>query len=95
MKAYGSRRIKIRSQLTHDSWLVSYLVAHHKTGVPDPENPFHHILPMKEAPWYTEDLFGLRTADESGKNHFESFVGDHLRFTLEDFDRWITTYFKD
>ncbi|KAH8056190.1 palmitoyl-(protein) hydrolase [Aureococcus anophagefferens] len=27
--------------------------------------------------WYTKDTFGLKTADEAGKNHFESFVGEH------------------
>jgi palmitoyl-protein thioesterase len=62
-------------------------------GAPDPANPFEHILPMNETEWYIQDLFGLRTADAAGKNHFESFPGDHLQFTEEDLRRWVTTYF--
>jgi len=61
-------------------------------GAPDPNNPFHHILPMNETEWYIQDLFGLKTAQEQGKNYFEEFDGDHLQFTMEDFDRWIQTY---
>jgi palmitoyl-protein thioesterase len=65
-------------------------------GMPDPDDPFNkRILPMNETEWYQKDLFGLKTAQEAGKNHFESFQGDHLQFTMEDFDRWVTTYFKD
>ena len=26
------------------------------------------------------------------KNFFEQFDGDHLQFSLDDFDRWVTTY---
>jgi palmitoyl-protein thioesterase len=62
-------------------------------GAPDPQNPFASILPMKSTEWYQKDLFGLKTAEEAGKNHFESFVGDHLAFTEDDFERWIETYF--
>jgi palmitoyl-protein thioesterase len=62
-------------------------------GAPDPQDPFNVILPMKQTEWYQDDLFGLRTADEAGKNFFESFPGDHLQFEMEDLHRWITTYF--
>lgn len=62
-------------------------------GSPDPDDPFGKpVLPMNETEWYTEDLFGLRTAQEAGKNVFETFEGDHLRFSMEDFDRWVRTY---
>jgi len=61
-------------------------------GAPDPRDPFRTILPMNETEWYQKDLFGLKTAQEAGKNFFESFEGDHLQFTIEDFDRWIHTY---
>jgi palmitoyl-protein thioesterase len=64
-------------------------------GCPDPDDPFNHILPMNETEWYQMDLFGLKTADKAGKNFFETFVGDHLQFTMQDFDRWIATYLKD
>jgi palmitoyl-protein thioesterase len=63
-------------------------------GCPDPDDPFHHILPMNETEWYQEDLFGLKTAQEAGKNFFETFEGDHLQFGMQDFDRWVTTYLK-
>lgn len=59
----------------------------------DGKDPFESpILPMNETEWYKQDLFGLRTAQEAGKNFFESFEGDHLRFSYDDFDRWVTTY---
>jgi palmitoyl-protein thioesterase len=61
-------------------------------GAPDPRDPFHRVLPMNETDWYQKDLFGLRTAQEAGKNYFEAFDGDHLQFKMEDFDRWIQTY---
>jgi palmitoyl-protein thioesterase len=61
-------------------------------GAPDPQDPFNRILPMNQTKWYIQDLFGLRTAQESGKNYFESFEGDHLAFTMEDFTRWVQTY---
>lgn len=63
-------------------------------GSPDPEDPFDDssILPYRETEWYQKDLFGLRTADVSGKNYFENFDGDHLQFEIEDFDRWVMTY---
>lgn len=63
-------------------------------GAPNPADPFHDILPMKETEWYQKDLFGLKTAEEAGKNHYESFEGDHLSFTEEDFERWVETYLK-
>jgi palmitoyl-protein thioesterase len=61
-------------------------------GAPDPQDPYNHILPMEETEWYTDDLFGLRTAQEAGKNYFESFQGDHLQFTMEDFEKWVNAY---
>eukprot|EP00529_Nitzschia_sp_RCC80_P020053 CAMPEP_0113466612 /NCGR_PEP_ID=MMETSP0014_2-20120614/14366_1 /TAXON_ID=2857 /ORGANISM="Nitzschia sp." /LENGTH=436 /DNA_ID=CAMNT_0000358849 /DNA_START=18 /DNA_END=1324 /DNA_ORIENTATION=- /assembly_acc=CAM_ASM_000159 len=62
-------------------------------GYPNPKDPFNKpVIPMNETDWYVHDLFGLKTAQEANKNYFEQFVGDHLRFTMEDFDRWVTTY---
>jgi palmitoyl-protein thioesterase len=61
-------------------------------GAPDPDDPFERVLPMEETEWYTRDSFGLATAQSQGKNYFETFPGDHLRFSMEDFERWIHTY---
>jgi len=51
-------------------------------------------LPMKETTWYTADAFGLKAADLAGKNHFESFPGNHIQFTLEELQGWLDEYFK-
>ena len=51
-------------------------------------------LPMRESSWYLQDTFGLRTADQQGKNHFESFDGQHIRMTDAELYGWISKYFK-
>lgn len=61
-------------------------------GAPDPKNPFQNILPREQTEWFQKDLFGLKTAEDAGKNHYESFKGDHLQFSMDDFDGWINTY---
>lgn len=63
-------------------------------GCPDLNDPFgtNKILSMNETEWYQKDLFGLKTAQEAGKNIFETFEGDHLQFSMDDFDRWIKSY---
>jgi palmitoyl-protein thioesterase len=47
-------------------------------GAPDSESddPFHNILEREKTEWYQKDLFGLKTAEEAGKNHYESFEGE-------------------
>ena len=64
-------------------------------GAPDPNDPFQTVTPMNETEWYQKDLFGVRAAQEAGKNYFESFDGDHLQFGWEDFERWVTTYLSE
>lgn len=39
------------------------------------------VFTMREAPFYINDTFGLRTLDEAGKVKLESFEGDHIRFS--------------
>jgi len=50
-------------------------------------------LPMKQTRWYTEDTFGLRTAEEAGKNFFETFKGEHIRFTEAELQQWLVKHF--
>ena len=40
-----------------------------------------------------QDTFGLRTADAAGKNAFETFDGDHIRFTEAELEKWLDAYF--
>ena len=62
-------------------------------GAMDPKDPWKTVLPMNETDWYTKDSFGLKTADEAGKNHFESFVGEHIRMTDAQLMGWLEKYF--
>lgn len=62
-------------------------------GAMDPKDPWKTVLPYNETEWYTQDLFGLKTADDAGKNHFESFKGEHIRFTEEELFGWLKKYF--
>jgi len=51
------------------------------------------VVPYKETTWYKDDTFGLKTADDAGKNFFESFKGQHIRFTEEELFGWLDKYF--
>lgn len=53
------------------------------------------VLTMKESPWYKNDLFGLKTADEAGKLFFNSTTGDHLQFSHEELAWWVNLYLAD
>ena len=59
----------------------------------DGKNDYKTILRMNETNWYKSDLFGLKTADEAGKIHFETTPGNHLQFTEKDLFGWIDKYF--
>jgi palmitoyl-protein thioesterase len=62
-------------------------------GAPDPSDPWKKVDPMNETLWYTKDTFGLKTADEAGKNNFESFPGEHIRMTNAELKEWLQKYF--
>jgi len=51
-------------------------------------------LAMNQTEWYQKDLFGLKTADEEGKIHYESTTGDHLQFTAAELYGWVDKYFS-
>jgi len=50
------------------------------------------VLTMNQTAWYANDMFGLRTADEAGKLHFETTAGNHLQFTEEQLFGWVDKY---
>merc|ERR1719382_483750 len=59
-------------------------------GAPSDDYPAHlAALPMKQTRWYTTDSFGLRSADEAGKNFFDEYPGNHIRFTAAELDTWL------
>lgn len=62
------------------------------TGTDDPYTAA--VVPMNETAWFIEDLFGLKEADEAGKNFFESFRGEHIAFTRPELYGWIDRYFE-
>lgn len=63
-------------------------------GAADPEHPWKKVLHMNETDWYLKDSFGLRAAEEAGKNFFESFDGNHIRFKDEELFGWLAKYFN-
>ena len=62
---------------------------------PDPDDPFRTLLSRFNTTWYTNDLFGLRTAEEAGKNVYLAFDGDHLQFGWDQYNDWVTTYLME
>merc|ERR1711871_936087 len=63
-------------------------------GAMSPSDPWKTVNTMKDTRWYKEDTFGLATADKAGKNFFESFKGEHIRFTMTELYGWLDKYFK-
>merc|ERR1711907_417392 len=59
-----------------------------------PGEEFKIVNKMKDTRWYKEDTFGLATADAQGKNFFESFKGEHIRFTETELFGWLAKYFN-
>lgn len=51
------------------------------------------VVPYKQTRWYKDDTFGLKAAEEAGKNHYESFPGEHIRFTDAELQAWLKNYF--
>ncbi|KAH8066834.1 palmitoyl-(protein) hydrolase [Aureococcus anophagefferens] len=52
------------------------------------------VLPMRETPWYVEDLFGLKTVDERGGIFFNATAGDHMQFTKEELVAWLVAFWR-
>lgn len=59
------------------------------------DNSLSKVLTMKETKWYTDDLFGLKTADEAGRIIFNTTSGNHLQFSIEELTWWINNYFAE
>ena len=56
------------------------------------DSQYEQVRVMKDTEWYIEDMFGLRTADESGKIFFNSTDGNHLEFSDEELFGWLDLY---
>ena len=63
---------------------------HFKDGADD----YRTVVPLNQTNWYKEDLFGLKTAFDAGKMHFETTPGNHLQFTEKELFGWIDKYFQ-
>merc|ERR1711957_644089 len=51
------------------------------------------LVAMKDAPWYKEDWFGLRTLDEAKKIETYATPGNHLRFGMAFLEQMVQKYF--
>jgi len=51
------------------------------------------LVAMRDAAWYQEDWFGLKTLDQAKKVDFYSTPGNHLRFTEEFLSKMVSQYF--
>eukprot|EP00657_Telonema_sp_P-1_P012742 TRINITY_DN9503_c0_g2_i1.p1 TRINITY_DN9503_c0_g2~~TRINITY_DN9503_c0_g2_i1.p1 ORF type:complete len:299 (+),score=111.04 TRINITY_DN9503_c0_g2_i1:287-1183(+) len=56
------------------------------------DGSFKQVLTMNQTSVYKSDAFGLKTADEAGKIHFETTPGNHLQFSETDLFGWIAKY---
>ncbi|KAG8739970.1 hypothetical protein FRC10_004937 [Ceratobasidium sp. 414] len=63
------------------SWFGSYKTVN--LSDPDSKKEDETIVPMRQQPIYQDDLIGLRTLDESGRIHFVTCEGAHMRITEE------------
>lgn len=54
-----------------------------------------NVLSMKQTKWYTEDMFGLKTADEAGRIVFNTTAGNHLQFSDGELIWWVENYFVE
>jgi len=62
-------------------------------GAPNATDPFNNpVIHRNQTAWFIEDSFGLKSAEENGKNFYESFNGGHLQFTTQDLQNWIMKY---
>jgi len=57
------------------------------------EGPSWELVSMRDAPWYAEDWFGLKTLDMAGKIDHHTTPGDHLRFTQDFLVAMVQKYF--
>merc|ERR1711920_551985 len=51
------------------------------------------LVDMRDAPWYTEDWFGLKSLDQAKKIDQYTTPGDHLRFTRDFLLSTVRKYF--
>ncbi|KAG0301845.1 hypothetical protein BGZ98_008003 [Dissophora globulifera] len=54
------------------------------------KDEFDNVIDLEDQDQYKEDWLGLRTMDEAGKLIFDIMEGEHMQFSLEDFNEMIT-----
>jgi len=81
----------VLSLYDHVVWPV---IGEHWGGMAAPD-PYAQPIPMEATEVYQKDLFGLKTAHESGKFSFEAYDGTHSGWSDEDLYRWLDEYFKN
>jgi len=47
------------------------------------DGTFKEVWDFKDTPWYSQDLFGLKTADTNGRIFFNTTTGNHLDFETD------------
>lgn len=57
------------------------------------DGTFEEVWDTKEAPWYVNDSFGLKTLDTAGKLFFNTTEGNHLDFETDYLLDLVGTYF--
>lgn len=58
------------------------------------DHSFDELWTFNQTPWYTQDLFGLKTLDEQGKIFFETTDENHLDFSTDYLLSLVDRFFK-
>lgn len=77
--------------MAEDDTMIQPRISEHFGFYKDGSNS--ETIAMEDAPWYTENWFGLKDLNEAKKIDLFSTPGDHLRFPMEFLEKMVTTYF--
>jgi len=57
------------------------------------DDSFDTVLTMRQTQWYQHTTIGLKSADQAGKILFNATDGDHLQFSDDQLNWWLTNLF--